>query len=71
MKGYFMKLSVSDSAGAAGAIFIVVLVALAAYGWVANIVKLVGMDFGSMTGMLVVRAIGIFIAPLGSVVGFL
>ena len=40
-------------------------------GWVANIVKLVGMDFGHVTGMLVVRAIGIVAAPLGAVMGFL
>lgn len=39
-------------------------------GWVANIVKLIGMDLGSVTGMLVARAIGIFVAPLGAVLGF-
>lgn len=40
-------------------------------GWVCNIVKFVGMDFGHITGMLVVRGIGIFLAPLGAVLGFL
>ncbi len=40
-------------------------------GWVANIVKLVGMDFSAITGMLIVRAIGIIVAPLGAVVGYL
>jgi len=40
-------------------------------GWVANIVKLVGMDFAAITGMLIVRAIGIIVAPLGAVVGYL
>ncbi len=39
-------------------------------GWVANIVKLAGMDFASVTGMLVLRAIGIIVAPLGAVLGF-
>jgi len=29
------------------------------------------MDFSTITGMMVVRAIGIFMAPLGAVVGYL
>ena len=53
------------------AIFIIAIWVLALGGWVANIVKLVGMDFGAITGLLIVRAIGIFIAPLGAVMGFL
>lgn len=40
-------------------------------GWIANIVKLIGSDFGGITGMIVARAIGIFVAPLGAVLGFL
>ena len=40
-------------------------------GWVANIVKLADMDFANVTGMLVLRAIGIIAAPLGAVLGFL
>lgn len=40
-------------------------------GWVWNIVKLAGMDFGAVTGMLVLRAIGIIAAPLGAVLGYL
>lgn len=52
-------------------LFVVSLVLLGGGGWIANIVKLVGMDFGSITGMLIVRAIGIFIAPLGAVLGYI
>jgi hypothetical protein len=52
-------------------LFVVALVLLGVGGWIANIVKLTGMDFGSITGMLIVRAVGIFVAPLGSVMGFL
>jgi hypothetical protein len=48
-----------------------VLVIVGVGGWIANIVKLVGMDFGAFTGMLVVRAIGIFLPPLGAVMGFI
>ena len=53
------------------ALFIIALWVLALGGWVANIAKLVGMDFGAITGLLIVRAIGIFIAPLGAVMGYL
>jgi hypothetical protein len=53
------------------AIVLIVIGLALAGGWVANIVKLAGMDFASVTGMLVLRAIGIFIAPLGGVLGFL
>lgn len=52
-------------------LFIVVLVLGGVGGWVANIVKLADMDFGAITGMLVIRAVGIFVAPLGSVMGFI
>lgn len=46
------------------------VVAVGAWGWVWNILKIVESDFGSITGMLVIRLIGIFVAPLGSIVGF-
>lgn len=46
------------------------VVAVGAWGWVWNILKIVGSDFGAITGMLVIRLIGIFVAPLGSIVGF-
>lgn len=51
---------------------VVALVALLGFGgWIANIVKLVGSNFDPITGMVVARAIGIFVAPLGAVLGFL
>lgn len=40
-------------------------------GWIANIVKLVGIVGGEITGMLIARAIGVFVAPMGAVLGFL
>ena len=39
-------------------------------GWVANIVKLSNMEMAAFSGMLILRAIGIVIAPLGAVLGF-
>jgi hypothetical protein len=47
-----------------------VLVA-AVVGWVANIVKLVGLIGDPVSGELVIRAIGVFFAPLGAILGFL
>lgn len=38
-------------------------------GWVANIVKLVGME-PILTGMGIARIAGIFVAPLGGVLGW-
>lgn len=39
-------------------------------GWVWNIAKIVGSDFAQITGLLVMRIIGVFIAPLGAVLGY-
>lgn len=50
---------------------VVVLVLVGGTGWIWNIVKIVGSDFGMITGMLVMRVIGVFVAPLGMVLGFL
>lgn len=48
--------------------FVLVLAGIG--GWIANVVKLIHMDLGHVTGMLIVRGVGIFVAPLGSVLGF-
>jgi hypothetical protein len=42
---------------------------VAVVGWIRNIVKLVGYD-GEFSGFLIVRAVGIIVAPLGSILGF-
>jgi hypothetical protein len=49
--------------------FLVVLATLG--GWIANIVKLCGSDFDPLTGMVVLRVIGVIVAPLGAVLGYL
>lgn len=51
----------------------VVVVLGALGGWIANIVKLihlVGLE-QLVTGMGIARVVGVFVAPLGSVLGFL
>ena len=44
---------------------------LLAGGWAVNIWKIASAGFDVMNGMLIARCIGVFIAPLGGVLGFL
>lgn len=53
-----------------GVIFLIAIVIAGFAGWVLNIVKLADMDFAHITGMIVLRAIGILMAPLGAVLGY-
>jgi hypothetical protein len=48
------------------------VLALAAFalGWVSNIVQIAGSDFNDLTTFLVLRFIGIFVAPLGAILGY-
>lgn len=46
------------------------LVLIGGGGWIANIVKIVGIGFESFDGLLIARCIGVFVAPLGAVLGF-
>lgn len=52
---------------------IAVLTLACLYGWVANIVKMFGLldNPPPLTGWFVARAVGIFFAPLGVVLGYL
>ena len=51
---------------------IVAVVGIAgAVGWIWNIVKFVHTCCAPIDGMLVVRGIGIFVPPLGAVMGYL
>ena len=53
---------------AAVALFAVIIAAI--YGYIANIVALFH-STGDITGQFILRIVGIFIAPLGSILGFL
>lgn len=46
------------------------IVLFGGFGWCWNIVKLIGMNIDPITGLLVVRAIGIFVFPVGMIVGY-
>lgn len=39
-------------------------------GWVMNIISLVGMDGVLESGLGIARIVGIFVAPLGAVLGY-
>lgn len=56
--------------GLATYLVIVGIVLIAIGGWIANAVKLVGMLDGDITAMFIARCVGVFAAPLGSVLGF-
>lgn len=64
-----MKSKASDFGASFGAFFIIALFVLGAVGWVMNIVTIAKADY--FTGMIVIRAIGVFIAPLGAVLGWI
>ena len=49
---------------------VAVLSLLAVGGWIANIVKLVGMLDGPVTTFFIGRVVGVFAAPLGAVLGY-
>ncbi len=40
-------------------------------GWVLNIISIANSNFDTITGMLVLRVAGIFLAPLGAILGWI
>lgn len=40
-------------------------------GWIMNILTIAGSSFNDLTGLLVLRVVGIFIAPMGAVLGWI
>ena len=39
-------------------------------GWIWNIVQIVHSSFSPLTGLLIMRIIGVFMAPVGAVLGY-
>jgi len=46
------------------------IMGLSLYGWLMNLIILWTMPLDPLTGQLIVRIIGIFVAPLGAILGF-
>lgn len=45
-------------------------IVLVGIGWVLNLIDIFNSDFANITGLLVLRVIGVFLAPLGSFLGW-
>lgn len=50
-------------------LFYAVLIFGGGFGWVWNIVKIIQADF-VLSGLLVMRVIGVFVVPVGAVLGY-
>lgn len=50
--------------------FIVLAVLAGLVGWVANIVQLIQAMGDPITGTFILKCVGVFVAPLGSVLGY-
>lgn len=50
--------------------YLALIIAIAT-GWIMNIVSIAHSNFNDITGLLVLRVIGVFVAPLGVVLGFI
>ena len=50
---------------------VVIVILLGVGGWIANIVKMIGAVSDPITAFFIARAVGIFFAPLGAVLGYL
>jgi len=46
------------------------IMGLSLYGWLMNLITLWTMPLDPLTGQLIVRIIGIFVAPLGVILGY-
>lgn len=46
------------------------LALLIGFGWGLNIVELAGTSFSPITGLAILRVIGVFIPPLGAILGY-
>jgi hypothetical protein len=53
-----------------GVLFFVGIALGGAVGWVWNILKLMDLTFDPITGLAIVRIVGIFIPPLGAIAGY-
>lgn len=52
-------------------LFVIILVVALGIGWVVNVVKFVKSDFEAPYKSEMLRGVGIFVAPMGSIVGYL
>jgi hypothetical protein len=51
-------------------IFVLVVWLLGVIGWIMNLITIANSSFDVITGMLVLRVVGVFVAPLGAILGY-
>lgn len=61
----------TSNIGGFAAICIILLWLAAAFGWIANIVKIFGSAAEPITALFIIRCVGVFAAPVGAVLGYL
>ena len=66
-----MKTKVDVKLGTIGALTIITLFFAAIVGWVLNIIQLAHTEAMPITTMFILRIIGIFVPPIGSIMGWL
>ena len=54
---------------AAGGVLLTIITALL-IGWVMNIIEIANTVDAELTGMFILRCIGVFVAPLGGILGW-
>lgn len=70
MSRYGFKWSLEEKFGLGIIVLWAVIVLAAVGGWIANVVKLIGMLNSPITAMFVARIIGVVAAPFGSILGY-
>jgi hypothetical protein len=59
-----------QSMSTTAALLYLALIIAFCYGWIVNIVMIAQSDLSTITGMLILRVAGIFVAPLGAILGY-
>lgn len=62
-------MSMSSIVGAAGVLMWAAIVIVGSWGWVQNIIMLTTANFHPIGAEVIIRFIGIFVGPLGSILG--
>ena len=66
-----MKMTIGDKLGVSSIVAMIGFLLIVAYGWIANIIKLiVSLDGGGITSMFIARCVGAVFAPLGILLGY-
>lgn len=53
-----------------GFLALLIFIVAAIGGYIANIVKIIGALGGEVTAIFIARCVGVFFAPIGSILGF-